>query len=89
MRPVQVTLNTVFMQIIEHLDQGRPWGRMAPVLQSLCAPSDKPLPGLQPAEPLPGFLVPPDEEQEITPYIDRLFQARIFDTTVEAVLNGR
>lgn len=89
MRPVQVTLNTVFMQIIEHLDQGRPWGRMAAVLLSLCAPSGKPLPNLQPAEPLPGFLVPPDEEQEITPYIDSLFQARIFDTTVEAVLNGR
>jgi len=30
--PLVVTVNTVLMQVIEHIDQGRPWGNMLDIL---------------------------------------------------------
>lgn len=66
--PIFLTLNTIIMQCIEHLDQGRPWGNMNTILRRLKetgsngAKSPTRLPR---AEPLPGFLIPPEEEKRL------------------------
>jgi len=67
--PFLLTLNTVILQCIEHLDRGRPWGNMYGVLRSIGNRrrkiADKETSGLLIAEPIPGFLIPPDEADRI------------------------
>ena len=67
--PLFLTLNTVIMQCIEHLDQGRPWGNMNTILHMLTATENNiPVPGNRPvllAEPIPGFLIPPEEQKQL------------------------
>ena len=64
--PLLLTLNTVIMQCIEHLDQGRPWGNMNLILRAASAEAEgghAPAPCDQRlAQPLPGFLLLPEEE---------------------------
>lgn len=61
-----LSLNTVIMQCIEHLDQGRPWGNMNTILRRIAAnckgektqeDASGPV-----AQPIPGFLLLPGEE---------------------------
>jgi Fe-S-cluster containining protein len=64
--PLFLTLNTVIMQCIEHLDQGRLWGNMNTVLRRIEAGKK----GVETmdhatglvAQPIPGFLFLPEEE---------------------------
>jgi Fe-S-cluster containining protein len=68
--PLFLTLNTIIMQCIEHLDQGRPWGNMNTILRLLSnrkegAPMMCPKPALLCSEPVPGFLVPPEEGDQL------------------------
>ena len=66
--PLFLTLNTIILQCIEHLDQGRPWGNMNTILQMVeDKNSGKPVKQInfRIAEPLPGFLIPPDEADTI------------------------
>lgn len=62
--PFFLTLTTVIMQCIEHLDRGRPWGNLNSILRLLAS---APAGGeeLPTAQPLPGFLIPPEEEAAI------------------------
>jgi Fe-S-cluster containining protein len=67
--PLFLTLNTVIMQCIEHLDQGRPWGNLNTILRSLTgnkitAPKINNHSKLL-AEPIPRFLIPPDEADKL------------------------
>jgi Fe-S-cluster containining protein len=80
-----VTLNIVVNQLVEHLDSGGSWGNMADVLKSLDRPgnhlgpiSDGRSSRLLPTQPLPGFLIPPDEEGIINPFLEKVRQAGIF-----------
>lgn len=61
--PFLLTLNTVILQCIEHLDHGRPWGNIYAILRSQrkTEPEGKREPGLLIAERIPGFLIPPEE----------------------------
>lgn len=63
--PFLLTLNTVILQCIEHLDRGRPWGNIYAVLRSLRKQQGKEEmngePGLLIADRIPGFLIPPEE----------------------------
>jgi len=67
--PLFLTLNTIIMQCIEHLDQGRPWGNMNTILRSIA--NRKTNASIQNtcsellAEPIPGFLIPPDEADKL------------------------
>lgn len=62
--PLYLTLTTVIMQCIEHLDRGRPWGNMNTVLRILTKTANNEEEDRVPrAEPLPGFLIPSDEEE--------------------------
>ncbi|MCK5226550.1 MAG: YkgJ family cysteine cluster protein [Desulfobulbaceae bacterium] len=74
---IQITFNTVLMQVIEHLDQGRAWGFVADQLRCIHAPSEDARRPLVTAEPLPGFLIPPDEEKEVKKLLDALLAERI------------
>ena len=61
--PLFLTLNTIIMQCIEHLDQGRPWGNMNAILRRIAAGKEATAraSGLV-AQPIPGFLLLPEEE---------------------------
>lgn len=65
--PFFLTLNTVILQCIEHLDRGRPWGNMYAVLRSVGKrkADTEEITGLLIAEPIPGFFIPPDEKDRI------------------------
>ncbi len=67
--PLFLTLNTIILQCIEHIDQGRPWGNMNTILQMVKGKnsggqgdSEK---NFRISEPIPGFLIPPDEAASI------------------------
>jgi len=72
--PLFLTLNTIIMQCIEHLDRGRPWGNMNTVLRLLTEPVSNGTSATQlpRAEPLPGFLIPPEEEERLRTRMDAL-----------------
>ncbi len=99
--PLVVTVNTVFLQLIEHLDQGRPWGGMAAVFawliengsaiganQALAADkhSSAFAAPLRVAQPLPGLLVPPEEEMAVRAILEPLLQDAVAGSTVAALL---
>lgn len=69
MDPLFLTLNTVILQCIEHLDQGRPWGNMNIILQMVAADHEssekQKEKGIRISQPIPGFLIPPEEINQV------------------------
>jgi Fe-S-cluster containining protein len=63
--PLLLTLNTVILQCLEHLDQGRPWGNMNLILrlvkENSSGTSGPRRESVRISAPIPGFLIPPDE----------------------------
>lgn len=63
--PLLLTLNTVILQCLEHLDQGRPWGNMNTILRLVQeirpGESGRLKENMRISGPIPGFLIPPDE----------------------------
>ena len=61
--PIHLTVNTVFSQIIEHISSdGGCWGNMADVLEDMIESKAPDSTGkLLPAQPIPGFLLEPQE----------------------------
>jgi len=77
--PLLLTLNTVIMQCIEHLDQGRPWGNMNSLLRRITAHAEKEGTGYFLAEktqslPIPGFLLLPEERIALREQIAQLMR---------------
>lgn len=76
--PLFLTLNTVIMQCIEHLDQGRPWGNLNTILRRIAADKkgkegkDRTT-GLV-AQPIPGFLLLPEEETALREKVQALLR---------------
>ncbi len=84
---------TALNQLIEHLDQRRPWGNMLDILTMLATagPHDKvgaTRSHTLRSQPLPGFLLDPREHQEVAPLLERIFTARMGGRSVEDLLNG-
>jgi len=78
MAPLLVTLNTVVLQLIEHLDSdGGCWGNLIDILRLRDRPEENIGNEVLPARPLPGFLVPPWEEAEINAFLETLFRSTI------------
>lgn len=79
--PELLTLNTMMMQIIEHFDQGNFWGNMEDVLAAHLLDSHKKSGDrghcLPRAEPLPGFLIPPSEQEFARRFLAALSRAGI------------
>lgn len=80
-----VTLNSMWLQLIEHLDQGGYWGNMVDVLANLAdqqmgeatAPIGDNAQRLLKNQPLPGFLIPPEEQEATSRALAGLFQTEI------------
>ncbi len=80
--PLIITLNSLYLQIIEHVDQGGYWGNMNEVLYYLLKKNQEPDTDparfkLLPCRPSPGFLIPPEEKEEVLKSLNRLFQSNI------------
>ena len=67
MAPIHLTVNTVFSQVIEHIcSDGGFWGNMGDVLESLVEGQLPDTKGkLLPAQPIPGFLLAPQEVKPV------------------------
>ncbi|MFZ5775185.1 MAG: YkgJ family cysteine cluster protein [Thermodesulfobacteriota bacterium] len=60
--PMVMSGNTVFLQLVEHLGQGQPWGNLLQLLDRLSGLEQSRSGRLLRGEPLPGFLVAPEEQ---------------------------
>ena len=87
MNPALVTINGVFQQIIEHMDEGGLYGNMIDLLRTL-ADNDcwtayregRPLKGMSAlleTRPNPGFLVPPEHRADVMSALELLWETRI------------
>ena len=71
--PWFLSLNTVIMQCLEHLDQGRPWGNMFNILRHLHNPGvNQNCASLLTSVPSPGLLLHPDEMERLGSCIQTL-----------------
>jgi Fe-S-cluster containining protein len=93
-QPLIITLNTVFHQIIEHIDSNGKWGNMYDILQYLqnCS-ADKELSTLtihekniQSCKPMPGFLIPAEEKSFVMQVVNNLFMTKIEEFTFVELL---
>ena len=83
-----LTVNSVFLQIIEHIDRPGCFGNMQDVLQALgrgdwltdyrkgCAPTAAP--GLIPNQPAPVLMVPPEHQAKMKPILAEIQQGLRF-----------
>jgi len=95
--------STAISQLIEHLGQFEYWGNMldvlpamldisryAPIREQLAnstLPDSSRLHALK-ARPLPGFLLGPEDYEQVAPLLETIFQETIEGKSVEAILNG-
>ncbi len=92
-----ISLNTVVMQIIEHLDQGGCWGNMIEVLKSLSglkpagggAGPEQKKSGLYISQGNPGFLIPPEDKAAVVKYLNTLYMKEIAGRTFAEWLHER
>lgn len=85
-------------QIIEHLGQFSPWGYLTDVISveiyRIGLEGFENARGATPARirqarPLPGFIIPDNELDRVTPLLQAIFRTRIDSRTIEEILNGR
>ncbi|PLX48117.1 MAG: hypothetical protein C0613_11940 [Desulfobulbaceae bacterium] len=99
-----ITASTAGQQLIEHIGQGQYWGNLYDVLLALCDHVDKEATArclasasciaqararLKKARPLPGFLIPDDEYDQVSSFIQSVLQENIAGKRVEDILNGK
>lgn len=82
MTPLTVTVNTVFMQTLEHLDAGGHSGNLVDLLRVMADPEnrrryregrlDAAPPGLVPNRPAPALMIPPEHREAVRPWIEAL-----------------
>jgi Fe-S-cluster containining protein len=99
-----LVINTITMQLIEHLGQRGNWGNMLDVLLGLAPnPANKAvkkyindddiiksaMTSTLTAEPIPGFLLQPEEEHEVNKYLQTVLSAKIGEKTIEAIFNNK
>lgn len=92
------------MQIIEHLGQFEIWGNMTDVLMAILdnsshhrnssqSPSGDRMSqsrhNVRLAQPLPGFIIPEKEKEEVNILLRLLFSQKIGNKTIEQILNGQ
>lgn len=83
--PELLTISTIVMQIIEHIDQGNPWGNMIDVLQgNINGTGSKTAIN---AQPLPGFLINEAERPIVMPVIQKLLQTPIRGKTLGQIIH--
>lgn len=97
--PMVLTVNTVFTQIIEHIDQGNYWGKMLDILACSPIPSVSPQTNttrnpenaagsrLRRAKRLPGLLVSEIDKKPVQSILDAFFSRTIDGKKIETLLN--
>ncbi len=90
----------VVMQLIEHLGQFQYLGNMTEILLVLHYQNTKPSSvqenvhlkraedQLLTAQPIPGFLIPPEDNERVSALLDTIFDEKIGAKTIEQILNG-
>ncbi len=99
-----LVVNTVTMQLVEHLGQKEYWGNMLDVLMAMTdLPKNADLEKfveakgqvmtaqarLLKAEPLPGFLLMAEEQEMVDKYLQTIFTAMVGEKSIEQILNNR
>lgn len=86
--PVLITVNTVVLQIIEHLNsRGGCWGNMIDVLRYMLTGQEEEAEShLLAAQPNPGFLIPQEEMQEVAAFFARINSPNIKGETLVGLL---
>ncbi|MFZ5765908.1 MAG: hypothetical protein ACOY4H_09975 [Thermodesulfobacteriota bacterium] len=97
-----VTINTVMLQLIEHIGQGRIWGNLIEVLRVMCCrPEQADIlkrmkkrerirtahEKILQAERIPGFLLLPKEAREISDLLAVIAREKIGNETVGDIIN--
>ncbi len=97
-----VTINTVMLQLIEHIGHGRIWGNLIEVLRVLCSRPEQAdiLKRMKKrerireahekilnAERIPGFLLLPEEEREISDLLGVIAREKIGTDAVGDIIN--
>lgn len=85
---------TAINQLLEHLDQGKAWGNMLDILTLLLneRKEGENVNGTRHtlrSQPLPGFMLGPDEYDQVAPLLERIFLTSVGGRTIETILNGR
>lgn len=94
---ILMEVNTVTMQLIEHLGRGRWWGNMLDMLYALTllpkVKQEQEKQQLQEtsrhlllAKPLPGLLVMPEQQTAVQEYLAGLFALHVEQTTIGEIL---
>ena len=86
--PVLITVNTVVLQIVEHLNsRGDCWGNMVDILcQLLEGEKSAAQAHLLKAQPNPGFLIPQEEMQDVAAFFARINGPNIKGDTLVGLL---
>lgn len=99
-----LVINTVTMQLLEHLGQKEYWGNMLDVLVALAGNKENKdvkkyinndekiesaINNTLTAEPVPGFLVKPDEAEEVAQYLHTVFSEKVGARTIEQIFNNK
>jgi Fe-S-cluster containining protein len=99
-----LTACTVISQLVEHLGQGEYYGNLLDVIPAMLDISryrsiaeltsnttkvQEARSRTLTAKPLPGFLLPPEDADSVTPLIESIFTTRVGGKTVEDILNGQ
>lgn len=99
-----LVINSVTMQLIEHLGQKGYWGNMIDVLLALTQQKvneavkkyiredeiiKSAIANTLTAEPIPGFLLRPEEENEVNQYLQTVLSAKIGTKTIKEIFNNK
>lgn len=102
--PHCLSANFALTQLLEHLDQNRLWGNLLDILHALLVKPEfettathfkeqstllQAYSHTRKCRPLPGFLIPPEEQPKLQSLLDKIFTAQFNGITVEAYLNGQ
>ncbi len=83
---------TAVSQVLEHLDQGRRWGHLSSLVDTLLrekgAQAVRPVDPLLTARPLPGFLLSDEDFPMVSHLLETIFAATLEETTIHQLLTG-
>jgi Fe-S-cluster containining protein len=80
-KPITITKSVVLQQLTEHLDKGRMWGALNKMML-LISSNKKSQQDLSMGIPLPGFLIPQEERDEVDRMVDIIFRTNIGKNTI-------
>jgi Fe-S-cluster containining protein len=80
--PAFISMNTIVMQVIEHLDIGNSWGPLKSILSEIINGTK---PGLPKSVALPGFVISDQEKKQLNKFLAGLFSLRVNQKSLEEI----